>query len=223
MKKVRNLTIVELVVVLAIIVLLFTVLMPPCMFNGSAMDKAKFAGCQGNLADLGKQFIQYSSDEDFFPCTVVKGDSEQIIDLKVKDEKRSTLEVYNTYLEHDNNDIDHKRFFCPASSCRAPRKRSSRLKKSNVSYHYVNSDVSTRIMKGNRGLIRDLNEGHEDAKYGSVLTAQGSVQKIEKIGKETSDWNYRTNWYRNKKTFENYQEFDNFMNQVDERKVDEVD
>ncbi len=222
MKQKKNFTIVELLVVISIIGILAAALMPAL---SGAMEKAKFSGCQGNLSDLGKQFITYSLDEGFFPCAVKDTDTDSTLDRKTKGGKsRSTLNVYNTYREYDNDDIDTKRFFCPASSCRQPRKRTSTLKKSNVSYHYVNSDVTTRIMKGNRGIIRDLNEGHEDAKYGSVLTAQGSTQKIEKIGKETSRaMNYRTNWYKNKDTFENYKDFDNFSRTVRETTVDEVD
>ncbi len=221
MKTKSNFTMIELVVLIGtVFILLFIATL--IRFDAT-LRNSQFPPCQGNLGVLGKEFICYSLDKGFFPCSVMPTDDQQIIDRKLSNKERSTLDIYNTYRESDNNDIDPKRFFCPESSCHVPMSRNSVLKSSNVSYHYINSNVSSKILKGNRGLIRDLNEGHEDAKFGNVLMANGSVQKIEKIGKKTSDLNYKVNWYRNKKTFENYQEFDNFMNDVSDKKRDEVD
>lgn len=222
MKLRKNFTLIELLAVIAIIGILMTALVAGVQ---AAMETARAAQCQANLSALGKSMAQYKLDNNFFPCGVKDTDTTATVVKKRKDRNRSTLRTIQTYFEYDDSDIDPVRFFCPESEKMKPRRKEDRLRKENVGYHYINGDVSARVIKDNMALMRDLNEGHSDAEYGMILLGAGNVRKVEKVGKESRNQpgNYKTNWYRNDDVVENVKDFEKYNSKIKERTVDDID
>lgn len=222
MKSRKNFTLIELLAVIAIIGILAAALVGGV---GKAIDRANAAACQANLGALGKAMIQYKMDYRFFPCGVKDTDSTSTIERRRKDTKRSTERTISYFHEYDAEGMDTKRYFCPTGDKMKPRRKEDKLRKENIGYHYVNGDVSQRVIKDNMGLMRDLNFGHEDAEYGMVLLGGGNVEKVSKLGKESSSkpGNYRTNWYRNDDQFINCKEFDSYNKKVNTRSPDDID
>lgn len=222
MKLRKNFTLIELLAVIAIIGILAAALVGGV---GAAIDRANAAACQANLTTLGKSMVQYKMDYRYFPCGVKDTDSSSTIERRRKEIGRSTLRTMQVYSEYDAEDMDPVRFYCPVSDKMQPRRKEDRLRKENVGYHYVNGDVSSRIIKDNVALMRDLNEGHEDAEYGMILLGNGSVKKVSKLGKESKSQpgNYRTNWYRNDDILLNAKDFDGYSRKVNPRRPDDID
>ncbi len=222
MKLRKNFTLIELLAVIAIISILAAALTAGV---GKAMAKADAASCQSNLRNLGQSMLEYKMDYRYFPCGVKDTDSSSTIERRRKEIGRSTLRTMQVFYEYDAEDMDPVRFYCPASDKMQPKRKEDRLRKENIGYHYVNGDVSQRIIKDNMALMRDLNEGHEDAEYGMILLGNGSVKKVDKIGRESKSQpgNYRTNWYRNDDILLNAKDFDGYSRKVNPKRPDDID
>ena len=212
----KSFTLAELIVVIVIITLFFSLIFDDIPSRHG--DRRDDMVCKTNLKQLGTTMINYSLDNYYFPCGVIKGDSMSQISAKKDSNNRSTLETFRTFKAYDNTEIEHSRFFCPLSGSNVPRRTTDSLESSNVGYHYVNGNVSTRHLKADMALIRDLNEGHYDGKSGNVLMASGAVLVMRKFGKKISNGNYKTNWYQNKSVFKNYRSFDHYNKPI----VDDV-
>jgi len=76
MKRSKGFTLVELLVVVAIIALLVTILMPTL---GRAMELARRSICGANANSIGKQILIYSTEHEAFPLLYTWGDSSQTI------------------------------------------------------------------------------------------------------------------------------------------------
>lgn len=222
MKSRKNFTMIELLAVIAIIGILATALVTGV---NSALAKGRAAACGGNLRAVGQEMLNYRTDNRFFPCGVKDTDSSAAIERRRKDTKRSTERTLSYFHEYDAESLDPGRYFCPNTDKIEPRRKEDKLRKENIGYHYVNGDVSQRVIKDNMALMRDLNFGHEDAEYGKVLLGSGAVESISKLGKESSSkpGNYRTNWYRNDDQFINCKDFDSYNKKVNTRSPDDID
>jgi prepilin-type N-terminal cleavage/methylation domain-containing protein len=225
MKQQRNFTLIELLVVIAILGALVAALAGGL---SGAMGKKDSIVCKTNLKTLGTAMIEYSLDWNFFPCGTKDTDSDNTISRRVKDssKRRSTLLTFKTFKTYDAQDLKQDRFFCPASGARVPRKTTTVLGRDNIGYHYVNGDASTRVLKSDQGLIRDLNEGHNDVKEGNVLYASGAVVTLRKSGslrKSSIGVNYSRNWYNNRDVFSNYKSFDSYNKKVVAKRQDRPD
>ncbi|MGL4854966.1 MAG: type II secretion system protein [Lentisphaeria bacterium] len=220
MKLQKKFTLIELLIVVSILGLLMGILVPTLI---NAQEQGKSAACKANLSDLGRNMISYSTDNNFFPCGVKDTDSDTVVDRKVKS-SRSTVNTFWDYYQNDGNSLDPKRFFCPNSTKNVPRTKGSKFTQQNVGYHYTNANVYTNQMKGNRTLVRDLNEGHKDSERGNVLTAGGNIREISKLGNASATkGNYATNWYKNVRDFDDYKDFDNWSSNVNPKRPDEAD
>ncbi len=222
MMEKRQFTLIELLVVIAILGALVAALAGGL---SSAMGKKDSMVCKTNLKQLGTGMIAYSLDMNYFPCGVKDTDSDSTISKRKRETGRSTLRTFKTFKEFDNEEITNDRFFCPSSGANVPRTTTTPLGRDNVGYHYVNGDVSTRVLKSNLALVRDLNEGHDDAKEGNVVYASGAVTVIKKLGLTVGSdkLNYRTNWYKNKNSFVNYRSFDNYGKKISRSRQDRAD
>jgi prepilin-type N-terminal cleavage/methylation domain-containing protein/prepilin-type processing-associated H-X9-DG protein len=113
----RGFTLVELLVVVAVIALLIGLLLPAL---GKARESGREIKCASNIRAVGTAAVMYTASTEVYPLAYVYPSTEQGFSWKVADQKINSPNPGNGYmhwsqflLEQENGALSHEAFQCP--------------------------------------------------------------------------------------------------------------
>lgn len=114
----RGFTLVELLVVVAVIALLIGLLLPAL---GKARESGRELKCASNIRNVGTAATMYTASTEVYPLAYVYASSERGFSWKVSDQQATNPNAGNGYmhwsqflLEQENGALSHEAFQCPS-------------------------------------------------------------------------------------------------------------